>query len=410
MTNVTILTDGNGVKREYHEVQRKANVGERIKIITERYSYGVYKNGDTFIVEKSKIIGVYNKDAATRNGGNNPSGFIDHDEYVVLEPTDIIHVDGVRYREEKREAKVGEHILIIAAYVTGGLYGNGSVLTVRRALNMLGFVYVNEHDMAVLSREYVVITPLNEPAPNNITVNLTVNVASSSPSEILKAIADSVQVELAKFVGEHNNEETRDKITEALTNKFRDEVVEQARAGAVRRVLRKIRDNTVERAKADLVELRSDMSDVLHPALRGRDDIYLLKGHFGMTAEFIVNKEKRTVVCLLRGAVTPERIYARGIAKCAPDDCFNVHIGKAIALRRALGLDVPSDYLNAPQPTEPRIGDVVVPTSYEYDTTPYTVYEIDKGCAYDRPLHGWVPIKDVEIIDDSRDQEAEVIA
>ena len=51
--------------------------------------------------------------------------------------------------------------------------------------------------------------------------------------------------------------------------------------------------------------------------------------------------------------------YARGIAKAAPDDCFNVHIGKAIALHRALGLEVPDEYLNAPQPTEVRVGDAV---------------------------------------------------
>ncbi|WP_162988277.1 hypothetical protein [Brevibacillus laterosporus] len=178
-------------------------------------------------------------------------------------------------------------------------------------------------------------------------------------------------------------------MTETLTNKSRDGIVEQA--------------------KEDVVELRSDTSKVRNPHLRGRGDIYIRNG-LGLTADFIVNREKRTVVCLLRGGVTPERIYGRGIAKCSPDDCFNVHIGKAIALRRALGLDVPSEYLNAPLPTEVRVGDVVVPTSNEYDTTPYTVYEIDKGRAYDRPLHGWVPIKDVEIIDDSRDQEAEVIA
>src|SRR5699024_6527622 len=74
--------------------------------------------------------------------------------------------------------------------------------------------------------------------------------------------------------------------------------------------------------------------------------------------EFVVNKEKRTVVALLRGWGSGT-IVKRGIAKCAPKDCFNVHIGKAIALRRALGLEVPDEYLNAPQPTEVREGDIV---------------------------------------------------
>src|SRR5699024_11680223 len=52
-------------------------------------------------------------------------------------------------------------------------------------------------------------------------------------------------------------------------------------------------------------------------------------------------------------------LFKRGIAKCDPSDCFNVHIGKAIALRRALEVEVPDEYLNTPQPTEVRVGDIV---------------------------------------------------
>lgn len=47
-----------------------------------------------------------------------------------------------------------------------------------------------------------------------------------------------------------------------------------------------------------------------------------------------------------------------GIAKCNPSDVFNEHIGKAIALGRALGLDV-SEFENAVQPTEIVIGQIV---------------------------------------------------
>src|SRR5699024_9546881 len=67
--------------------------------------------------------------------------------------------------------------------------------------------------------------------------------------------------------------------------------------------------------------------------------------------EFIVNEEKRTVVALLRGFSIPT-LYAKGIAKCHPDEVFNADIGKAIALARALKFDVPEDFLNAVQPTE----------------------------------------------------------
>lgn len=74
-----------------------------------------------------------------------------------------------------------------------------------------------------------------------------------------------------------------------------------------------------------------------------------------MVAEFVVNEEKRTVVALLKGYVD---VATKGIAKCHPSDVFNEHIGKAIALGRALGKDV-SEFENAVQPTEPVVGHVV---------------------------------------------------
>lgn len=64
--------------------------------------------------------------------------------------------------------------------------------------------------------------------------------------------------------------------------------------------------------------------------------------------EFVVNTEKGTVVVLCKGYEGVVR--ERGIAKCNPSDVFNEHIGKAIALGRALGLDV-SEFEQAVQPT-----------------------------------------------------------
>ncbi|MCY9083654.1 hypothetical protein MOE57_14375 [Bacillus inaquosorum] len=104
------------------------------------------------------------------------------------------------------------------------------------------------------------------------------------------------------------------------------------------------RDEIVEQAKADVMKLTEET----------QADYFWLD----CTVNVIVNRSKRTVVMLLKGGYTGD-IYARGIAKAAPSDCFNVHIGKAIALRRALGLAVPDEYLNAPQPTDVRVGDVV---------------------------------------------------
>jgi hypothetical protein len=96
-------------------------------------------------------------------------------------------------------------------------------------------------------------------------------------------------------------------------------------------------------------------------ALKDREGYYDVFGPYGpwsCNAEFIVDRNKRTVVALLRGYES-KQVRARGIAKADPSDVFNAHIGKAIALRRALNKQVPSVYLISPQPENVEIGDVV---------------------------------------------------
>ena|SRR5699024_678710 len=151
-----------------------------------------------------------------------------------------------------------------------------------------------------------------------------------------------------------------------LAQKHFEEQFEKVAKAVAEETAQEKRDRIVEQAKADVEELKEDG---IYKIYRGfKNDIY--KGRWdpysnfgGCVGEFIVNKEKRTVVVLMKGTYSGE-LYAKGIAKCAPSDCFNEYIGKAIALRRALGLKVPKDYLNAPNPTEVRVGNVVDTNSY----------------------------------------------
>lgn len=106
------------------------------------------------------------------------------------------------------------------------------------------------------------------------------------------------------------------------------------------------RQDVIRRAKADVEHLPAQVHDDVPIA----DEPYL-RATFVPDEDnvrYIVNRDKRTVVALLELKLKGT-VWGRGIAKCAPDDCFNVYIGKAIALRRALGLPVPDEYLNAPQ-------------------------------------------------------------
>lgn len=108
------------------------------------------------------------------------------------------------------------------------------------------------------------------------------------------------------------------------------------------------RKTVIERAKAFIEEAKVDLS-----FSRGKG--YVL-GEIGRVCDvqFIVNNDKRTVVALFRWR-HDGNVYAKAIAKCAPDDVFNADIGKAIALGRALGLDV-SEFENAVKPTEVVVG------------------------------------------------------
>ena len=180
-------------------------------------------------------------------------------------------------------------------------------------------------------------------------------------------------------------ETARDAIEElrlaAYAKGYEDARRELMAAAPVEKTTQERRDEIVEKAKADVSGL--------------------LKRDIGHDHEFIVNTEKRTVVVLrkLRGCTN---IVRRGIAKAAPNDCFNVHIGEAIALHRALGLEVPDEYLNAPQPTEVRVGDVVAYRGF-YKTIEYaTVVADGEPTGGGRAALTSIAVKHAKIIDDSR--------
>lgn len=170
------------------------------------------------------------------------------------------------------------------------------------------------------------------------------------------------------------------------------------------------RDEIIERAKKDVEELTGE-SGVFRATLGGYKNQ-------AAQARFVINKKKRTAVALINGYHS-KYVYERGIAKAHPNDCFNVHIGKAIALRRALGLEVPDEYFNAPQPTEVRVGDVVRMKYYNpvgdrpdsYYVKIINSFDGDKiwyeGGGFDFRKN---VDKDAKIIDDSREEEREEVS
>lgn len=62
-----------------------------------------------------------------------------------------------------------------------------------------------------------------------------------------------------------------------------------------------------------------------------------VRGYHGLSPHYIVNEGKGTVVVLLKSRVTG-LTHCKAKAKVSPGDVFNENVGKAIALRRSLGL------------------------------------------------------------------------
>lgn len=103
------------------------------------------------------------------------------------------------------------------------------------------------------------------------------------------------------------------------------------------------RAEIIEKAKK-FVEKKLNGSELAVPDSRGSSFGPWWLSDF----EFVVNTKKRAIAVLCKGFRGVVR--ERAIAKCNPSDVFNEHIGKAIALGRALGLDV-SEFEQAVQPS-----------------------------------------------------------
>ncbi|ETB71309.1 hypothetical protein A943_08105 [Bacillus sp. CPSM8] len=276
---------------------------------------------------------------------------------------------------EKRPAKVGERILIVNAEL--GTYNNGQIHKVHKYVSASSDN--NEH--IVTDAGFVFWTSEYEVIVNN---------------EVKNGEAD--EVERYDTAVENAREAIEELRLAAYAKGFEDARRELTATAPVEKTAQERRDEIVEQAKADINELKNRNFYEVPDA----DNFY---NPYICTAEFIVNNQKRTVVALLRGANT-SKVYARGIAKAAPDDCFNEHIGKAIALHRALGLEVPDEYLNAPQPTEVRVGDAVKLIHNGEVIDEYLVVKIEDDRVYDHN-NTWAPKRTLKIIDDSRTEVGE---
>lgn len=216
---------------------------------------------------------------------------------------------------------------------------------------------------------------------NPVTLPLVTEIAVTTPFEVVEA-------ELAKLrAGETVTPEATPKLT-------RDGVIQQA-IDDVKDLLSSNYSSRTEVAKF--------VGETLWFVSEG--------GLYTVTDEvlFAVNADKRTVIASIRYNQNPKDVYKQGRAKCAPGDVFNEHIGKAIALRRALGLEVPVEYyeVEARDRDDLAVGDVIQ-CDWDSDEVLAILEMVDnpkpqqhKGVAFKLTERSWAASSEVTLINDS---------
>jgi len=267
------------------------------------------------------------------------------------EGDEYMEIDGVKYREVSRKATVGDFIMFDRN--RNGIT-KGKPYAVTSYFGDVTF-YDNDGDKrwsSHIAAKYAVLEPITDIAASDVDL-----IVLQRELNVLRRKQSELTTQVDELIAKNADIDVQiDGLTDAFaklvvkTNSPAKTVLPQDKPST--------RDEIVAQARRDVAELSTTAINIdVIPTLDGDVEAFFP----GETdyVDFVVNRDKRTVVALIR-YIGENDVWAKGIAKAAPGDVFNSHIGRAIALRRALGLAVPTEYTNAPQPTEPRVGDVVV--------------------------------------------------
>jgi hypothetical protein len=400
--NIMVLKDESlgVIEHEYIEVNRKARVGERIKVTAS------LSDGEAIIGS----IGVCTRTRQFHDGSidttltHDEDGFIDVERatYVVLEPSNIIRINNERFHMVDRKAAVGERVIVTAIrekYRETETLAVGQIGVCTELCDFLAEGAIDttltHDDTGFLNTErveYRVLEPLS-----TAKVSAPLSERPAQEQSVANIVALTLKVaELEKRVATLESTTTLMSFDEQMRSISK---VMEAKSP------QQIRDEIVERAKADVMWL----VDKVKTGAYGKIGIPAHTEHGPLVIDFVVNRDKRKVTAICRYKHITDEVAVVGRAKATPGEVFNVHIGKVIALFRALELDVPAEYVSVPSPTEVRVGDIVN-EEYRYKrkhrvveaVKPSDYFEADRGLTF--VGGGWAYIDEVRIVDDSREE------
>lgn len=197
---------------QFREVKRKANAGDRIKIVSPMWSYGHYKDGDEFTVisHSETASGVYVREH---------SSFIYDAEYVVLEPVvrsiEVVQIEGRNYRSVDRPVRWGDR------YVTPKMKHYVDCLTAgtiyRLGWNEYGHAYIRDDEgnhrfSLILEGDVYVLEPVDElgkPVKDSYEVQEVIQVIKEELETLKEAI-----FKIERLLDKYEEEEEEDDDTQ----------------------------------------------------------------------------------------------------------------------------------------------------------------------------------------------------
>lgn len=177
--------------------------------------------------------------------------------------------------------------------------------------------------------------------------------------------------------------------TKLTTSKMKPETPNQRRA------------DVIKRAEAFVEDLRERAENV-GKNYEGNE----LFREYMTKLTFHVNAEKGVVTALSLDYYSC-RLLGKDFSICAPGGVFNDKIGKAIAAGRLFDVDIPQEFLDAPQPTEAVVGTRVGPI-HENESTSWETFDVNKIVEYygEKELYDYdgtrVYSEQAVILDDSK--------
>jgi len=163
---------------KYREVDRVAEIGEKIKVVDAYYTLGKYSDGDIFTVEEYyRDYGIYAKELS------DDSLHINHSEYVVLEPIEespdlvdlVIRLSQTVARQQSEIDTLKADLQSFAETATEADYKAGQALTTSADLS---------ESVEMLTDDIVLLDERTQPLADDSKSSLSTELADAVITQI----------------------------------------------------------------------------------------------------------------------------------------------------------------------------------------------------------------------------------